>query len=164
MEVRSLVIKFLKDLVSLSRRKAIRRKFATNMLKQLEFYDSAWNSAHARVFYELQRTDESWQELFKTLRCLCQRSETVLDVGCGPYELMSVRNDSTAVGVDLSKAALAMLRKGGFLGHVVQASSLELPFKQNSFDSVICNQMIEHLTTVEFVKQAIGEMRECQAT
>jgi ubiquinone/menaquinone biosynthesis C-methylase UbiE len=135
--------------MSFNKRKATLRKFIQDQ-NYLEFYDARACTAWL--------TDKGWQEVFITLASYCNGFESVLDVGCGPYELMVVRNNNTAVGADSCKAALITLKKNGFQGQVVQASSQKLPFKQNSFGCVVCNQMIEHLTTVESIKQSIGEM------
>lgn len=66
----------------------------------------------------------------------------VLDVGCGPgvfIKLLSERGNSV-VGIDCDPAALALCRSRGM--SVLQASAEELPFKDSSFDGILCKVVI----------------------
>jgi len=146
--------------MSANKRKAIHRKFLQPqfVLEYLKQLDSDVDESFRKRFYELQRTDRGWQELFGTLASFCSGFKTVLDVGCGGYELLAVRNDDNAVGVDICKATLKMLRKKGFKGQVIQAACQHLPFTCNAFDCVISNQLIEHMTSIASIRQTVNEM------
>lgn len=89
----------------------------------------------------------------------CNRYESVLDVGCGPYELMYVRNDEKTVGVDISNFILRILLNCGFQGHAGQADSQHLPFRNKSFDCLVSNQLIEHMTSLKAIKKVVNEMQ-----
>ena len=69
------------------------------------------------------------------------RAGRVLDVGCGSSRIL--RDLPGAVGVDV------LLRKLRFMRpvhpEVVQASVFALPFADESFDTVICSEVIEHI-------------------
>jgi ubiquinone/menaquinone biosynthesis C-methylase UbiE len=106
---------------------------------------------------EIQRSSESWQRLFALLRNFCIGAQTMLDVGCGPYELLAVSNTPTSIGTDISKVPLRFLRESGFRGHLVQADSLHLPFSDLSINALVCNQVIEHMPTQEDAKILVSE-------
>jgi ubiquinone/menaquinone biosynthesis C-methylase UbiE len=97
-----------------------------------------------------------WLRLVTTLRMLGPRKngETmVLDVGCGDGTLMS-HLGGKCVGVDVSTSALESARaKTG--AEVVMASASTLPFRDESFDLVICTEVLEHLDEME---AAIGQL------
>jgi len=106
----------------------------------------------------ITKTEKSWQDLFATLASFCNKYEMVLDVGCGPYELMAIRNNVNTIGVDLSNVALSILLNRGFQGHVVQADCQYLPFKDESFDCLISNQVIEHMPSLTALETTIKDM------
>jgi dolichol-phosphate mannosyltransferase len=66
---------------------------------------------------------------------------TVLDAGCGSGRL--VQTLPRCVGLDLSLNKLRFLRDKG--AAVVQGSLFGLPFKDGSFDVVVCSEVVEHL-------------------
>lgn len=153
-----MVVRFIRDFFDGIKREKLRRR----LLKNLDiptFYDSDVAVSDSSGFYKLQMTDKNWQNLFKLMAKFCEGYESVLDVGCGPYELMAIWNDENAVGVDVSKAALRKLKSFGFKGQVVQADCAHLPFRDLSFDCVVSNQVIEHLLTEEALQNSIKEMQ-----
>ena len=75
---------------------------------------------------------------------------TILDAGCGEgffSDFLARRNDNWSVtGTDLSADAIAYAHK--LFGSRVQfatANIYQLPFKDNSFDVVVCSEVLEHL-------------------
>jgi ubiquinone/menaquinone biosynthesis C-methylase UbiE len=121
----------------------------------LTFNDYALEAQH---LIETQRSDEGWQRLFALLRNFCTGARTILDVGCGPHELLAVSNTSTSIGTDISKLPLKLLRNYGFRGHTVQADGLHLPFRDLSIDVLVSNQVIEHMPTQEHAKALVNEV------
>ena len=79
-------------------------------------------------------------------------SKSILDVGCGRgyyIKLLSLlKFPKKIVGVDIKTSYLSKAReitKHDKRVSVQQASIYELPFKNNSFDAVICSEILEHL-------------------
>jgi len=82
----------------------------------------------------------------------------VLDVGCAyGFMLKKFPNSFEQFGVDISEHAIAEAKKRvpGATLHVAGAED-ELPFPENFFDVVICNDVIEHL---EKPKTALENIR-----
>lgn len=84
----------------------------------------------------------------------------ILDCGCGNGKNM-YREDCTFIGLDNSVELLKIAQKKG--RNVVEGDIRELPFEDNSFDSVISVAVIHHLATKEDRLKAINEMfRVCK--
>lgn len=153
-----MIIRLIIDLFDGFRREKLRRSF-TDGASMLTYYDADVMLGDCSGFYKLQMTDKNWQSLFKLMADFCQGCKKVLDVGCGPYELVAVRNDENTVGIDVCKVALKKLKSFGFKGQVVQADCSYMPFCDLSFDCVLSNQVIEHMLTKEAVQNLIKEMQ-----
>lgn len=68
-------------------------------------------------------------------------SHLVLDVGCGSSVI--ARSHPNLIGLDTSFSKLFFMRK--YLLSLVQGSVYALPFPDNTFDGVICSNVIEHI-------------------
>jgi SAM-dependent methyltransferase len=156
--VKLVVIRFIKDYFE-NKQLEIRRQSFLEKRKMMKFYDADVESSNQQGFYELQRTSLGWQRCFAFIASFCVHHKKILDVGCGPYELLAVRNDEDAIGVDLSIDALKFLKNIGFRGQVIHADSLHLPFRDNSFDAVFSNQVIEHMLTIDEARSFILELQ-----
>ncbi len=88
----------------------------------------------------------------------------VLDAGCGlgyGSAMLAERSPASLVGLDLSAEALERARQE--LGEAVQLVTgdiRELPFESDSFDLVVCFEVIEH---VERQERALAELRRVLA-
>lgn len=85
----------------------------------------------------------------------------VLDAGCGTGGTMQWARDSLEAsmvgGVDISLEALELCRsRPGLL--LSQGSVPQLPFRAESFDLVICQDVLQHLPTDGSDLQALAEM------
>jgi len=152
-----MVVRFIKDYFE-NKQLEIRRQSFLESRKMMKFYDADVELSNQQGFYELQRTSPDWQQLFAFIASFCVHHQIILDVGCGPYELLAIRNNENAIGVDLSREALKFLKNIGFRGQVIHADSLHLPFTDNSFDAVFSNQVIEHMLTIDEVKKFVLEL------
>lgn len=88
------------------------------------------------------------------------KAKKILDVGCGSGWLVRYLNQKgfKTKGCDLAEEAVKMAKKQVKPSSlIVKASATNLPYKDNSFDSVLGVSIIEHLTKSQakkFLKEA----------
>ena len=78
----------------------------------------------------------------------------VLDLGCGPGNLLEKLNGERVVGVDLSDSLLELAReRTKNLPHVrvVKGNAEKLDFPDNTFDRVVCSEVLEHTRNPDVV-------------
>ncbi|EKD65338.1 MAG: methyltransferase type 11 [uncultured bacterium] len=83
---------------------------------------------------------------------------TVLDAGCGEgftlNKLMSNNIGKSIEGVEYTKEAITLGKKLFPKAKIKSGSIYELPYKNNSFDLVICTEVLEHM---EYPQKALLE-------
>jgi ubiquinone/menaquinone biosynthesis C-methylase UbiE len=70
----------------------------------------------------------------------------ILDVGCGTNSIKKYVVDEKIIGIDVNN------KNADIIG-----SATNLPFKENVFEGVICNHVIEHMTVLD-VKRLCSEI------
>jgi 2-polyprenyl-3-methyl-5-hydroxy-6-metoxy-1,4-benzoquinol methylase len=74
----------------------------------------------------------------------------VLDIGCGFGHFMSALQKSNfTVGIDNNAVTVKIGKKKLSIENILVSDATYLPFKQNSFDWIIANQILEHLESPE---------------
>jgi SAM-dependent methyltransferase len=104
------------------------------------YYDEFWSG-------EIERHYEPDPKLLALILEGVTGATHCLDVGCGScnsYAPELARRAASLVGVDISANAIAEARAAGFDARVVRDAA-ELPFADESFDHVVCVEVLEHL-------------------
>jgi ubiquinone/menaquinone biosynthesis C-methylase UbiE len=88
-------------------------------------------------------------------RLRVRRGEILLDAGCGEgrHCFGAIERGARVVGLDLDRASLhkaagALRYRGselGRLGAMLQGDTFHLPFRDATFDKVICSEVMEHV-------------------
>jgi SAM-dependent methyltransferase len=86
----------------------------------------------------------------------------VLDAGCGTGGflrfLIDERQPARACGIDLSLEAIELARRRVPEAELEVASVTKLPFPAGSFDLVVCNDVLQHLSDSD-IAEALAELR-----
>ncbi|CAJ35597.2 class I SAM-dependent methyltransferase [Methanocella arvoryzae] len=84
----------------------------------------------------------------------------VLDVGCGSGKIMAplLRAGYNVVGMDVAREGLLMVREG----ERIEGDARHLPFKDSSFDAVVCYDVLQHLLEAER-QMAVAEIKRVLA-
>lgn len=119
---------------------------------------------HERPYYyfHVRRFSEVSREILSS----CPK--TLLDVGCGDgaYGLYFSYHSIDYVGADIALVNLKRLKnsasKKGLEVSLVLCDARCLPFKNCSFDSVLCSEVIEHVLDLDPVISEIGRVAKCR--
>lgn len=84
--------------------------------------------------------------------------KNILDAGCGEgftmHNLIKNNIGQAVTGIEFSKDAITLGKKLFPNLNIKEGSAYDLPFKDNSFDLVVCTEVLEHL---DIPKQALKE-------
>ena len=78
------------------------------------------------------------------------------DIGCGNGKNMNVRDDVSFYGCDFSENLVKICQQKNL--NVILGDTLNIPYKDNSFDYTISIAVIHHLSTPDKRKKAIQEL------
>ncbi len=95
-----------------------------------------------RAFYSLIPLQRYWQRRrHQIITSLARGAGRTFDVGCGSSVILQSLNN--VVGLDIRRSKLRYMRQYGV--PLVQGSIFALPASDESFDCVVCSQVIEHV-------------------
>ena len=117
----------------------------SNAQAQIELHKALAPRYAYRYSFEFSRLfQEDWHA--ELLRLLPERSERVLDLGCGTgfflAELEALRPG--AVGLDISHAMLRVSEQYVPGARLVTADAEQLPFRDQAFDAIFCKGSLHH--------------------
>lgn len=81
--------------------------------------------------------------------------KTILELGCGensPLLRFGIAQKSNVTAVDIWKPYIDYHKKENYYKNQFVANCLELDFENNSFDAVVCLDLLEHLDKQEVLK------------
>jgi methionine biosynthesis protein MetW len=115
------------------------------------YYDEFWSAAQQpRYVPDPQLWSLMFRQVTPTTRCL--------DVGCGTgnsYAPELTRRAGMYLGVDVSAEAVAAAQASGLNAQTI-SDAAQLPFADDSFDLVVCVEVLEHLFAPH---EAVREIR-----
>ncbi|MFP4617175.1 MAG: class I SAM-dependent methyltransferase [Candidatus Paceibacterota bacterium] len=131
----------------------MKKETAEKILKmsEKEYDEYASEFSNSRQFF--------WDEL-KFLKEYVNSGNSVLDIGCGNGRLSDLfkNEDIDYTGIDFSKQLIEIAKKErGKNGTFVQATALDLPFKDSSFDKVFSIAVLHHIPSKEKRDRFISE-------
>jgi len=110
-----------------------------------QFYNNSWHEAKEII-----------EKRYPIILKMVGSHNKVLDVGCGTgfLSLLMKNQDNDVYGIDISEVAL---RKAELKGIKVKRGDVEntLPFDDNTFDIVVCSEVIEHLFNPMYLLEEI---------
>jgi methionine biosynthesis protein MetW len=116
------------------------------MTKKESIHNTNWNNKISSK--KTGKISESNNSLLLVL----PKIKSALDVGCGTGELMRFlkKKGVKVLGTDISSSALKVAKQNGLNVKLADLDE-KLPFKSNSFDACISNQVLMHVFDPEFV-------------
>jgi 2-polyprenyl-3-methyl-5-hydroxy-6-metoxy-1,4-benzoquinol methylase len=110
---------------------------------QREYWDERWSRTPTPNGWSIRRGET----IIAWLRALELENPRILDYGCGTgWFTAELAKVGTAVGIDLSEAAIAAARRRYPGATFVAANLFELDAPQNTFDIVVSQEVIAHVT------------------
>ncbi len=132
---------------SYGKSKAKLLKFGISYLKTLRrlwFLRNSLNSADydERAFNSKIPLQRYWQrKRYKIIMSMLDDKKNILDIGCGSSKI--IQNLKDAVALDFAMNKLRYIKKTNKF--LINADATKLPFKDSSFKTVICSEVLEHV-------------------
>ena len=92
---------------------------------------------------------------YKIIRKFCEGAKTILLVGCGGREAIVI---GATEACDIVPNSEEYLRKDGWNGKFKIGDCSNLPYPDNSFDVVVCSEVIEHIPLRSDIEKTFKEV------
>jgi SAM-dependent methyltransferase len=126
--------------------------------KEEEIKKEGWLKNYPKSLQNLYHETETVHDYYdEELAPLISKKTVLLDAGCGEKGIMNKYRGQNrlSVGIDLS---LRSLKKNNSIDELLISSVEKMPFRDGSFDVVICQWVIEHLENPELVYQEFSRV------
>lgn len=110
--------------------------------KEIAVQDSV-SSNYEKIRYSKSYSTRYQDVWYEDMVSLIGRKGLVLDNGCGVGHLANFIPNNSLVGLDISKKMLDNAKSR--IHSLVRGNSQELPFKNDTFDVIICRSLLHHL-------------------
>lgn len=113
------------------------------------------NSIHCadydfRAFYSKILLQRFWQrQRYNIILKFINKKRIFLDVGCGSSKVAIDNPDAIALDISLDKLRYLSSKNK----NLINANAAKLPFKDSSFECVVCSQMIEHTADKTIIRE-----------
>ena len=86
-------------------------------------------------------------EIDKCLNIINHKPKSILDFGCGGGEITNYyfKKGYHIIGIDINEEKINLAKKSFNLCNFVSYNGFNLPFKKNTFDTIILNDVLEHI-------------------
>jgi SAM-dependent methyltransferase/putative flippase GtrA len=101
--------------------------------------DYDWKS-----YYRGNSIQKYWKHKITEYTMAMTNKNPVLEVGCGSSPLLKLINLKDKIGVDINLEKIKFIEKQDLSSKYIWYDGKRLPFGDNKFDTVICNEVIEH--------------------
>lgn len=118
-------------------------------MNQKKFYEKKAEKDFSKAIYPYYG---HWRTKKVILDLIKGSQGKLLDLGCG--DGVFLKELGRGVGLDISKTRLKRAKKHS--NKLVEGDAQQLPFKNKSFDTILCTALIEHLPNQE---ECLKEMR-----
>lgn len=111
------------------------------------------------LFYEGDELNKIWkQEIARTLYKITNQYKPTktLDAGCGSSPNIRYLYGSNRTGMDINEKAINFIKHYSN-ANFITGSVIDIPFSDNTFDMVVCCEVLEHLYQEE-VEKALSEL------
>jgi 2-polyprenyl-3-methyl-5-hydroxy-6-metoxy-1,4-benzoquinol methylase len=125
-----------------------------------EFYDELYRKKGAYHWENIKEGNIFYVQHAQKILCLVNKFAkcNVLDVGCGDGYLASqISQKFEVIGIDISREAVKVAKNKNPKMDFIVASCTDIPFPDNSFDTVVASEVIEHINYDDgknFLKEA----------
>jgi ubiquinone/menaquinone biosynthesis C-methylase UbiE len=130
------------------------------MIKNKEFYDLYFTNKFMDSIEKLKQENR-----IKKLSSLIPiEIKNCIFIGCGQGDEISILNNRKKIpniyGIDISKTAIQHAKQKYPNINFVVGDACNLPFEDNSFDLIICSEVIEHLSSPDKLIDEINRVME----
>lgn len=110
-----------------------------------EYYEGSGTKSNYKAYHKI----ESTLIILATVIATTFKPRSLLDIGCAYGHVLKYIKQGFQYGIDISHYAIVTRRS---TNKVLLASASNIPFKSNTFDTIVCFETLEHLTEEQILQ------------